>query len=437
MLNSLSTYTLCLLCRAMDTLIRALNRLLMLNFFLDYNWTSRSPPLQSRSSPLATKSTPTIRSSPAPDISSPVYHDRPIRPLPKRRLRDRLPPQQTESLVFPSVPNHSQPLFGFPYAPAVAPPPVPGKTGDGQASTGAQVTGSRLDADMDKMERLRSRLKQQNTVGGGVLFDSTYQHTPTKSANLGRMPAPAESSTSSIDGDESFENTNNKKKRKIPQSGVIGIHHSSIAADFANMGLSPRGDEGHMAPDDYGSGTTAGIQSNAAIISGRARLGRSGRGSLDARRPLGNITNGTNFANSGSSRGRVSSGAGGKVGECTPCINHSIPPRFHNSTTVGRLCVGSNAPHGWTFSLGESWRLSTRLGWASGLGGYLLSRSRARLGVCCSPHPLAGGFCVWPQRRVSGSSPPVIHTLYPPSYLICIIFFIVSLLLFSHIRCIV
>lgn len=48
------------------------------------------------------------------DTTSPVYPNRPIRPLPKRRIRARLSDDQAKSIVYPSPPSASTPLFGFP-----------------------------------------------------------------------------------------------------------------------------------------------------------------------------------------------------------------------------------------------------------------------------------------------------------------------------------
>ena len=48
------------------------------------------------------------------DTTSPVYPNRPIRPLPKHRIRSRLSDDQAKTIVYPSPPNASTPLFGFP-----------------------------------------------------------------------------------------------------------------------------------------------------------------------------------------------------------------------------------------------------------------------------------------------------------------------------------
>ena len=84
------------------------------------------------------------------------------------------------------------------------------------------------------------------------------------------------------DGYDAFENTNNKKKRKIPTSGSLGSH-SGITTDLANLGISNSGsnlvDDGSGTGSYYGSGNPA-----SPVGSGR---GRYPRGSV--RTPNGRI----------------------------------------------------------------------------------------------------------------------------------------------------
>lgn len=129
----------------------------------------------------------------------------------------------------------------------------------------------------------------------------------------GGYSKPPGSTTSSVDGYESFENTNNKKKRKIPLSNSANGHHSSLSADMANMGIgadggaveSVEGGGGNGVGQYYGSGASVGASSGSGTgISGagRGRYGRSGRTPVE-RRPLGASTNGLNaYANGGKVR---------------------------------------------------------------------------------------------------------------------------------------
>src|ERR1700760_2807367 len=81
-------------------------------------WTTRSSPLQQvhrSSSSHASAHSPIIKSSPVPDTTSTVYPERMIRPLPKRRLRDRLSEEQSKALEVPIIPQRNAPLFSFPF----------------------------------------------------------------------------------------------------------------------------------------------------------------------------------------------------------------------------------------------------------------------------------------------------------------------------------
>ena len=60
-------------------------------------------------------SPPNRRSSPAPDTTSPVYPGRPIRPMPKRRIRDRLSAEHAATIDYPPPPASETPIFGYPY----------------------------------------------------------------------------------------------------------------------------------------------------------------------------------------------------------------------------------------------------------------------------------------------------------------------------------
>ncbi|KAI4154120.1 MAG: hypothetical protein LQ341_000411 [Variospora aurantia] len=121
------------------------------------------------------------------------------------------------------------------------------------------------------------------------------------------MSAP--SSQDSVDGYDSFENTNNKKKRKIPTSGSLGGHHSSLSAEMASMGISTNrecevsqaemdGGIGHY----YGSGSSAvpAASSGTGISgAGRGRYGRNVARVPSGRSPLGASTNGSNALQAG------------------------------------------------------------------------------------------------------------------------------------------
>ena len=119
------------------------------------------------------------------------------------------------------------------------------------------------------------------------------------------------SSTDSIDGYDSFENTNNKKKRKIPLSGGLAAHAPSLSAslsnDLANMGLTNSResddllDDGEDGIGHYHRGSSpavASVSGTGISGAGRGRFGRNGRRETMGRGPLtvsgsaGNLTGG-------------------------------------------------------------------------------------------------------------------------------------------------
>ncbi|KAF2748231.1 hypothetical protein M011DRAFT_467273 [Sporormia fimetaria CBS 119925] len=218
-----------------------------------------------------------LRSS--PDTTSPMYPDRPIRPLPKRRLRARLSPEQAESIVYPPALPSSTPLFNFPYSPAEARAAPRVERRRGESDHHACHCGhnhSEVESDEDEDER-----------GPRLASSPSYHYSRGKTAGY---PKPA-STSSSADGYESFENTNNKKKRKIPNMGGTSAHHASLSAEMASMGLSHDGADDADGPGRYyvsapptpqhsSSGSTSGTGLSGP---GRGRFGRPSGGRTERR----------------------------------------------------------------------------------------------------------------------------------------------------------
>lgn len=250
------------------------------------------------------------------EISSPTYPDRPIRPLPKRRLRSRLSPVTAESHQYPEPSGPSKPLFSLPFVEPVpfvnGSPAEPGNdssiTGTyarhhfDQSKNGYQFRGSDPESDDEDARSLMRRYKPQ-TLDGHDQRAGIVKYTKVS------MPMSAPSPQDSVDGYDSFENTNNKKKRKIPTSGSLGGHHSSLSAEMAHMGISPNrefdisqaemdGGIGHY----YGTGSSAvpaAFSSTAVAGAGRGRYGKGATRISSERSPLGVSTNGSNALQAG------------------------------------------------------------------------------------------------------------------------------------------
>jgi hypothetical protein len=261
-------------------LLSSLRAYLTLPFrFAGYEW-NRSSPLRS-----------------SPDTASPMYPDRPIRPLPKRRLRDRMSPEQADDIVYPSHAPSSGPLFSFPYS--------SGERGNRALRQGDSDhhtchcghNHSEVESEEEEDER-----------GPPVPSSPSYHYSRIAPGRQTLQHAYAKpgSTASSVDGYESFENTNNKKKRKIPNMGNMNTHHASLSAEMAGMGLS-HAHEGALVDDGDGPGRYNNANNNASGTgisgAGRGRFGRSGSGRSERRV----LANSTNLANAKASTKRMRS----------------------------------------------------------------------------------------------------------------------------------
>ena len=262
------------------------------------------------------------------DTTSSIYPDRPIRPLPKRRLRSRLSSEVAESILYPSVKPLSKPLFQFPYngpgdqqngSPAGMHPSEmeasllqEQKTGDPETKSyrfrGA-VNGSD-EEDGAGMAR-RYQAQRQRPVSVNNMLRNGYPLSRSDAVKYIKPPMPQSiaSSGDSVDGYDSFENTNNKKKRKIPTSGSLGSHQSSLSADMAQMGISSARDMDVGQPESdsgvghyYGTGNSAvpALPSGTGLSgAGRGRYGRASTRYNGGRSPLGVSVNGSNTLQAG------------------------------------------------------------------------------------------------------------------------------------------
>ena len=241
------------------------------------------------------------------ETMSPVYPDRPIRPLPKRSLRDRLSPEAAEQIPYPSAPTSTELMFSLQYTPKARDQGT-GMQDVDRALIDAQdgyeesckTPGTQFEAltnrDEDDSLSMISRYREFNEKGISMPSNNAVRVTQPISHSI-------TSSNNSVDGYDSFENTNNKKKRKIPVSGGLASHATNLSAslsnDLANMGISSSREADEPPDDDesvsqyYGTGSHAvPIPASGTGISGagRGRYGRNGRRDVNGRSPLGAAT---------------------------------------------------------------------------------------------------------------------------------------------------
>lgn len=257
-----------------------------------------------------------------PETTSPIYPSRPIRPLPKRRLRSRLSPEIANSILYPIASHVSKPLFYLPFNESAPYPdgssasvgdPNFGseksqqETRNGNKKNGYQFKGNDVESDDDDGVGILRRYQEQRQVISSVSRSLVNGSAPKHSKP--QISQSTASSIESVDGYDSFENTNNKKKRKIPTSGNLGSHHATLSAEMAHMGISTSRDVEASHPDSdsgvgqyYGTGNPATLVTSAGTgISGagRGRFGRVGTRPASGRSPLAVSLNGSNTLQAG------------------------------------------------------------------------------------------------------------------------------------------
>ncbi|THZ67097.1 hypothetical protein D6C85_07911 [Aureobasidium pullulans] len=205
-------------------------------------------------------------------MAAAVYPDRPIRPLPKNRLREQLSPEQQKQITYPPEPPSTSPLFSFPYG--VVEKIDPRALNHHESHSHCTCNGDHhVDESEDDEELIaydHPSYRWSSPVNDGSRVDSVQRKLMAAKV----PPAPA-STASSADGYESFENTSNKKKRKIPLSGGGSAHQSSLSQELANMGISSREDQQQDSRQLSGSGRGRFRQHNAyaSSLSAKSRGG--------------------------------------------------------------------------------------------------------------------------------------------------------------------
>ncbi|KAJ4263791.1 hypothetical protein NW762_005824 [Fusarium torreyae] len=181
----------------------------------------------------------------SPDTVSSLFPDRPIRPLPRRRLREKLSPEVADTIKYPPSTHETTPLFYYPpyTIKDEGSPPGTGPTSPAQqgrrTEAGRNYTPRRngvglLDGD-EEDAALRSTLVTRSPPE--ILTRASQRSS--KPDQTRPNPQPPLSATSSVDGYDSFENTNNKKKRKIPSAGdatLNGTH--GLNNEIGSLALS-------------------------------------------------------------------------------------------------------------------------------------------------------------------------------------------------------
>merc|ERR1712000_204690 len=225
----------------------------------------------------------------SPDTPSTVFPERLIRPLPKRSLKSRLSQEAADAITYPpTLPSTSLPTYSH-Y----------GENGeypnDSKVLVHHHSDGYDHDHDHDSDSHDHDCPHHHHHCHHDDYDDDLddldsmvpVSHYISSSPTSGRHPRYTKGGLSGPDGYEAFENTNNKKKRKIPTSGNLNLHHSTLTREFAHMGINNDGsaEDAHYLAKGAGVNPGLGVQG-----AGRGRNGRK----LPGRNPLGVSVNGSN-----------------------------------------------------------------------------------------------------------------------------------------------
>ncbi len=244
-----------------------------------------------------------------------VHPDRLIHPLPKRRLRERLSPDVADSIQYPPAQVPNMPLFYYPYSLKDDTAPTERKTNTGRtnvpppaekpmaAGTQASAAAAATPAPVAKpaptangiaVATLQTTQLPTRTRGSSVESEAPIPSRATRLASRPARPSvmppniphamPTLLSTSpSVDGYESFENTKNKKKRKIPTAADVPSGGSFSSADlyWSTSASSANSSEESIAGSPLSATYTghASFPPSSGISGpGRGRYGRSRHG---------------------------------------------------------------------------------------------------------------------------------------------------------------
>ncbi|KAI0112941.1 hypothetical protein F4814DRAFT_329225 [Daldinia grandis] len=213
--------------------------------------------------------------------STSLFPDRPIRPLPKRRLRERLSPDVADSIQYPPAPQTSAPLFVYPYnakedlvslgaeSLSVAHRENAAELGQ-EAGLRRNALGNENDGHLLIGQARRAFVSRPLHDSPGHATRAPLRQGQSRQTN----PQPPPSTASSADGYDSFENSNNKKKRKIPTAGETILNGTHVLNDLGALGVAT-GEEGSL--DIPGSASAAYYQSGGLATGGQGISG-PGRG---------------------------------------------------------------------------------------------------------------------------------------------------------------
>lgn len=235
-----------------------------------------------------------------------LYPNRPIRPLPKRRLRERLSPEVAETIRYP--PSTRPTSIFYPPYPTDIPEEYrghePASAGGPDEESGDEVrhfvgagsgrqNGTHFEVTEDSRES-RSTVVARPRPEISNAYSSPRQQQKTEHTRHTSAILPP--SDLSADGYESFENTNNKKKRKIPTAGDSSLSGSHAVSEGGSMPVSAGLASAHMQGDGSADPQYASLNGSSANNKGISGAGRGMFGrARNGRSPLRTLPNANNW----------------------------------------------------------------------------------------------------------------------------------------------
>ena len=221
----------------------------------------------------------------ASDTAQDDYPGRPIRPLPKRRLRERLSPEAADKIVYPPSAPAMSPVFFYPYNSIPEDeraqrqhPTDRARQEETEHNYISRRNAKDIESDEDYTElAYRSRYSRRHSPYPSGLSPGRSYCYALKPEMAHEKPAAPASTASSVDGYDSFENTNNKKKRKIPTPGDAISNGILLQSDLATLGVSSKeasASETIGGKQGQSDATPAMASSTCLSGSGRGRLAR-------------------------------------------------------------------------------------------------------------------------------------------------------------------
>ena len=240
----------------------------------------------------------------SPDTVSSLFPDRPIRPLPKRRLRERLSPEVASAIKYPPSAQDTTPLFYYPsYS-------TKDETNPSSVESTSPIDHSRphetgrnytprpggYPAGEGEEEQAALRSTLVTRAAPDILSRSANQAAKSDQPRHAD-PLPPPSTTSSADGYDSFENTNNKKKRKIPSAGDSTLNSThTLNSDLSSLAASGSHSSAADMSVARSYATSTGYSTSGALMSSTQGMSGSGRGRLgrsrNGRSPLRALSDG-------------------------------------------------------------------------------------------------------------------------------------------------